>query len=219
MQKISEHYREDDAAGLSPDIKQYLDANYLPGLKNISQPNPKLLVVFSGGNAVGKSTLSRVIEQRFKALVLENDEVKRCLLEYVSETDRTFLNKTTWQYTMQLYASLSEVTSNGLIVRDGVIDWYFDRILPVFLNQGYELFVTGFDLSEEKTRELIHNRGDTPTVKEERFYELLNDHKIHTQRFRSQYKVDIMLDDVTLFRHDLVLAAIDDKLKSIQQEL
>lgn len=215
MKKLSPLYRNDSEAGLDDEIKQYLDKNYLSNLRNKDQENPKIVVVFSGGNAVGKTTISRLIERELKGLVLENDEVKRNILAYKPELDRSQLNRLTWQYTMYLYKHLDDITKNGLVVRDGVIDWYYDRILPIFKQQAYELFIIGFDISYEKTIELIKKRGDTPTVKEERFYTLIKDHMIHTRRFRSEYMPDIMLDDNSVFDHDLVLSKLRDRISAL----
>lgn len=204
MQPVSPHYKQDSEAGLNEEIKQYLDGHYTASLKNLDQKNPKILVVFSGGNAVGKSTISRLIEAQFGGLILENDGIKRCILKRWPDTGRDELNKITWQYSMYLYRHLKDFTNNGLIVRDGVIDWYYDRILPIFAEQKYKLFIIGFDISRDKAVELIKKRGDTPTVKEERFYQLLEDHVIHTKRFRAEYNPAVMLNDDTLFDQHLV---------------
>lgn len=61
MQKLSPNYRTDDAFGLDPKIRAYLDEHYFKHLPIVETPNPKLLIVFSGGNAIGKSTLARKI--------------------------------------------------------------------------------------------------------------------------------------------------------------
>lgn len=216
MHKVSKLYRSDDHRGLEADIRKYLDEHYIRELENIDRPNPKLLVVFSGGNALGKTTISQEISKRIGGLVLENDHIKRHLLEFMPDMPRDELNKKTWQYSMELYDRLDKLTSNGLIVRDGIIDWYFDRILPIFENAGYTLFIVSFELSEAKLRELIKNRGDTPTVKEERLYQLLDEHKIHTKNFRDKYKADVILNDNNIFDHELVLKKLELKMKEIK---
>ena len=210
MQPISEHYKYDSEHGLDEGVKQYLDH---ATLKNLDQKNPKVLVVFSGGNAMGKSTISKRIEEQFGGLILENDGIKRCILKRWPAMSRDELNKITWQYSMHLYRHLDEFTGNGLIVRDGVIDWYYDRILPIFAEQKYRLFIIGFDVSRDKAVELIKKRGDTPTVKEERFYQLLDDHAIHTKRFRSAYAPTVVLNDDMLFDHHLVTEKLRQTMK------
>jgi len=207
MQSLSLHYREDSFnEDIEPSFKQYLDDNFLKRLDNLDKSNPKILIVFSGGNSVGKSTLAQKLGKEFGGLVIENDAVKRIMLEREPElhSNREALSILAWQYTMNLYPRLGQFTDNGLVIRDGVIDWYYDRILPVFEIAGYKLFTIGFDLSREKAIELIQARGDTPTVKEKRFYKLLDDHEIHIKRFREQYKLDVTLHDDNVFDHDLV---------------
>lgn len=217
MSKLSPRYRNDSSEGIDPHLRNYLDSNYFAKLANIEESNPKLLVVFAGGNAVGKSTLSERISEELKGLRLENDGVKRVLLKAYPElamTDK--LHNLTWQYTMDLYKRLDDLSPNGLIVRDGIITWYFDRILPIFIERGYKIFVVGYDLSDDKMAELIDSRGDTPTSTAKRFRGLIADQKIHLKRFFEHYNADIMLKDATIFDHDGVIASIRRK---ITQEL
>lgn len=216
MTRLSQHYRDDAITGLDPAVTRYLDNEYLRHVPNIDRQNPKLLVVFSGGNAMGKTTISRKIQAEYGGLTLENDAIKRCLLRIMPHATRDELSLMTWQYTMNMYGRLPGLTPNGLIVRDGVIDWYFDRILPVFKDGGYQLFIVGFDISRSKAVELIKARGDTPTVKEERSYVLLDDHALHIKRFRKLYRPDILLTDDTLFDHARVLQAIGQRLADLQ---
>jgi hypothetical protein len=212
MKRFSKHYRNDASIGVDKKAKDYLDEHYLANLKNLNYTNSKMLVVFSGGNAVGKSSISHKIEDELNGLVLENDAIKCTLLKFNPEYSMDDLNRTTWQYTLDLYKRLDEVSPNRLIIRDGVIDWYFDRILPIFEKVGYPLFIIGFDVSRNKAIELIHKRGDTLTVSEERFYELLDEHEIHTRRFRKVYTPDLTLADNSLFDYELVLNKLKNKM-------
>jgi len=181
----------------------------------LDKKNPKLIVVFSGGNAIGKTTLSRKIEKELGAIVIENDEIKRHLKALLGTADANVLSPITWKYTQTLYGRLQELTQNGLIVRDGVIDWYYDRLIPIFERYGYSMFIVGYDLSREKSRDLIQKRGDTPTFLEERAYLLLEDHEIHIKRFREHYTPDIMLDDETVFDHERVVEAVRERLAGL----
>jgi predicted kinase len=215
MKPQSPHYRNDDMGRLDESIQAYLDAQYLPRITNLDKQNPKVIVVFSGGNAVGKTTLSRKIEKELGAVVIENDEIRRYLKDYLGTANASVLSPITWKYTNLLYGRLGEITENGLVVRDGVIDWYYDRLIPLFEKNGYRLFIIGYDLSDTKSRELIKRRGDTPTFKAERAYHLLDDHNIYIKRFREQYTPDILLNDDTVFDHDSVIEALRGKLSEV----
>lgn len=215
MQKLSPLYRTDSGDGLPGDVRLYLDENYLKVLENLDAPHPKLLVLFSGGNAVGKSSLSARIRQEMQALVLENDAVKANLKRWQPDISFDDLNRLTWQYTTDLYKRLSDVTPNGLVVRDGAADWYYDRFLPDFFRQGYQLFIIAYDLSREKSIELIKRRGDMPNATVDRFIMLLDDHEIHTKRFRSEYDPDIVLHDNDLFEYEPVITALRARLETL----
>ena len=215
MAKLSPAYREDVLEKPSEDVRQYLDDHFLKSLKNLQKTNPKLLIVFSGGSAVGKSTLAKRIEEEFGALVLENDAIKSHLLTFKPEIDRDDLNVLTWNYSMDLYERLDQLTPNGLVVRDGVIDWYFDRILPIFEGHGYSLFIIAFDLSLQKRKDLITARGDKLTVSADRLMTILHDQDIHMERFRKQYSPDVFLTDDTLFDYEQVINKIRTRINAI----
>ena len=218
MSKLSPRYRNDKLDVPPAEIKAYLDEHFLRQLPNLQAPHPKLLVVFSGGNGVGKSSLATRLQHDLQALVLENDEIKMRLLDFNPAYERDDLSQLTWRYSMDLYARLSEVTPNGLVVRDGVIDWYYDRILPVFQEQGYELFVVSFDVSREKRIELIKKRGDKAFVNFDRYMKLLEDHDIHTARFRREHRPDVVLTDDNLFDYDPVVTTLRARLQSLAQQ-
>lgn len=212
--KISPNYRNDSSGGIAPELRDYLDQEYFRKLDHIGEFNPKLLVVFAGGNGIGKSRLSSRIANELRGVRIENDGVKRVLLEARSELAMTDeLHRMTWQYTMDLYRRLDSLTNNGLIIRDGVITWYYDRILPIFTDRGYELFIIGYNLSESKMRELIVSRGDTATTTAKRQIELIPDQKFHLNRFLGEYNANITLDDESIFDHDRVVNLLKERLK------
>lgn len=169
MQQMTQNYRNDDVADLPLDIKEYLDEHYLPQVENLDKQNPKVLVVFSGGNAAGKSHLSQHLKQEL-----------------------------------------------GAVVRDGVIDWYFDRILPVFEQQGYQIFIIGYDVSKERRIELINKRGDKQTISTGRLVNLIEEQNVHIARFREQYTPDIVLTDDNMFDYAPVVAKLREKLTALQ---
>lgn len=213
MDKLSKLYR-DDAEGIDPQLRSDVDRVFLPTLEYLDTKNPRLLVVFSGGNATGKSALSSKLAEEFKGLVLENDGIKRAILSIKPDIDSTALNVMTWQYSMDLYRRLPVLTNNGLIIRDGIIDWYFDRVLPLFEAAGYELFIIQYDISKEKAAELIRARGDTPTVTANKLLLMLDDHAIHQQRFRSMYQANVILHENNIFDHDKVIQKLKNTILS-----
>jgi len=204
MGKLSKLYRT-DSDSIEPELRDRIDKEFLPTLKNLSYQNPRLVVVFSGGNATGKSALSNKIADELHGIVLENDAIKRAILRIWPDNDRSELNPMTWRYSMDLYRRLPQLTSNGLIIRDGIIDWYYDRILPIFQGMDYGLFLIQYDISKEKAAELIKKRGDTPTVSVDRLLIQLEDHAIHQRRFRSEYAANIVLGEDDMFDYDKVV--------------
>ena len=189
----------DSIDGLDPSLVSYLDDSYFRHLPNVGLSNPKLLVVFSGGNALGKTSIAKRVENQLGGLIIATDDIKEHILKYQPEIDQKDLNVSTWKYSMGLYSRLEELTPNGLVVRDSVIDWYHDRILPIFKNTGYELFVIGFDVSAEKRKELINGRGDKSTVSAASLIEQIPEHIQYADEFRKIHKPDVLLNEDNLF--------------------
>ncbi|HIA92274.1 TPA: hypothetical protein EYO12_04160 [Candidatus Saccharibacteria bacterium] len=214
--KQSPSYRADDFK-LSAKIIEEIDAYFLPTLDKFNYPNPKVLVVFSGGVAVGKSTLSSKIARELNGLVIETDAIKKCIQSNIdSNLDSRTLGKYSWAYSMDLYSRICKISPNGLVVRDSVIDWYFDRIIPKFKIQGFELFVVNFDVSKKKREELIRARGeDKPTTTIDRMVEMIDENLYHQSRFLNAYQPNVTLGEDNLFDHEIVIDNLRAKIDSL----
>ena len=115
---------------------------------------------------------------------------------------------------MDMYDRLESMTSNGLIIRDAIITGSYEKILPQFEVRGYGLFVIGYDLSDEKLKQLIIDRGDTDIVTVQNMLNQLEFHKQNRQRFFGEYSADIMLDDESVFEHDRVIDALRETINA-----
>ncbi len=200
---------------IDPELRGYLDREFFQKLDNINATNPKVLVVFAGGNAVGKSTLSAKIAKELRGLRFNNDDIRRAIVRKFPELARTQrVNQLLWQYSMDMYDRLESMTSNGLIIRDAIITGSYEKILPQFEVRGYGLFVIGYDLSDEKLKQLIIDRGDTDIVTVQNMLNQLEFHKQNRQRFFGEYSADIMLDDESVFEHDEVVHTLQEIIKA-----
>ena len=195
-------------------VRDHLDGVYVGSLDNLDKKNPKIVVLFSGGNGVGKSTLAQKIKGDLNALVLENDKIKTHIKSMDIAKDRDELNRLTWQYATTLYERLGEFTENGLVVRDGVIDWQYDRLIPIFDRLGYKPFIVQFEVSREQNVELLKKRGDSDLYSVDRLANLLDEHELRQKEFRSSHKADVILKDEDLFNHQMVLYHLASTLES-----
>lgn len=211
----SKFYKDDGQIHIPADMRQYLDEHFIPQLHNLSASNPKLLVVFSGGNAMGKSTISARLAQDLQAIVLSNDDLRHMIEQQWPNTPRVETNRYMWQYMFELYGRLNTITPNGLVVRDGVIDWYHDKILPLFEQQGYEIFIIAFDVPRAKRVELIEARGDTEVAKVSGLLAMIDDHLVYEKKFRSLYTPDVTLTSDNLFDHNYVVQAVQNRLDQL----
>lgn len=211
----SKFYKDDGHITIPKDVRQYLDEHVLAGLPNLQIPHPKLLVVFSGGNAMGKSTISDRLAKDLQALVLNNDRTRHLIATNWPDMPHDEVNRYMWQYMLELYQNLDSLTPNGLVVRDGVIDWYYDKLFPIFTERGYKIFIIAFDLSRQKRIDLVKQRGDTPVAKVDSLLEMVDDLITYEQRFRAVHTPDITLTDDNLFDHDRVVLAVQKQLDQL----
>lgn len=208
----------DTPTDLDPEMREYLDAEYFRTLENLDVRNPKLLVVFAGGNGVGKSTLAEKIARELRGLWIENDAMRRAIMRKRRESMWSpELGRLLWNYAVDLFARLETLTPNGLIVRDAVVMGSYEKVLPWFLARGYELFVVGYDLSDDKMRELIVARGDTEIITVDGQLNLMEANRKNRERFFAEYAADIVLTDETVFDHDVVVEVIRGKLKRMRE--
>ena len=211
--KSGENNIVDEAISL--ELREYLDKEFFEKLDNINEKNPKILVVFAGGNAVGKSTLSAKIVKEFQGLRLNNDDIRRAIVRKFPELARTQrVNQLLWQYSMDMYDRLESMTSNGLIIRDAIITGSYEKVLPKFEARRYRLFVVGYNLSDEKIQQLIIDRGDVDITTVPRMLSQMEFHKQNRQRFFREYDADIMLDDESVFEHDRVIDALRETINA-----
>lgn len=212
MSNLSPAYREDSVAPIDPAVQDYLDREYVGRQRNIDVNYPhKIIILFAGGSAVGKSSLAKALQEEFKGVIIENDGIKRALRAYNGSKLPDDLNLITWNYTIGLYQRLDRLTKNGFVIRDGMIHWYYDRLLPVFKKAGYKTIVIQYDISPEKNAQLIDQRGDTPTTTAARLRSLIVEQEIHMKRFLQAYQPDIVIDETTLYDYDQVI----QKIKSL----
>lgn len=211
----SKFYKDDGHINIPNDVRNYLDEHVLSGVPNLQNPNPKLLVVFSGGNAMGKTTISTRLAKDLRALVLNNDRTRHLIATKWPDMPHDEVNRYMWQYMLELYQNLDSLTPNGLVVRDGVIDWYYDKLFPIFSERGYKIFIIAFDLSRQKRIDLVKQRGDTHVANVDSLLEMVDDLIVYERRFRAVHAPDITLTDANLFDHDRVVRAVQERLDQL----
>ncbi len=200
---------------LPDDIRDYLDKNYFEKLPRVRNRNPKLLISFTGGSGVGKSTLSHKIGEDLGALVLETDEIRSIILKRFPNASKEIRDNILRSYGTSMYQRINELTPNGLIVRDGLVDLHHGHLLPLFKDQGFPLFIIGYDISRQKKEKLIRDLGDKDTVTAEALIGIIDEQNTRAKDFQAVYTPDILLHDDDMFDHDKVINAVKKKLESL----
>lgn len=67
----------------SQDILNKIFSFHIERLKNLEETNPKILILFSGTTGSGKSFLAKKIEEEFKGIRVNNDDVRNIIRDKI----------------------------------------------------------------------------------------------------------------------------------------
>lgn len=146
---------------------RYLDEQYHDSLQflNVTKNSKKMIIFFSGKSGVGKSTLAQYLSEKLCAIRLENDLVRKHILDfYYGNIALKDSSQMMWDYVVRELDRLNKDCSNKLWIRDAMIDHYYPFFFNYCKENDIDTFIIGFQLSEELNRKQIIDRGNFPHV-------------------------------------------------------
>lgn len=151
--------------------------------------NKSLFILMAGVPCSGKTYLTKKIEEKYNALVINKDSImeinSRCNL--VSNTEENELQKN--QYLFSLLKD--NPFQNKLVLIDGSIDRHYKEILDFCKKESLEYFLIEVNISKKAMIEIIHKRNpDNLDNWLPRVDKWIQEHK----DFRKHNKVDIKLN-------------------------
>ncbi len=183
--------------------------------KNMSFPNPKLVVCFSGVSGVGKTTLAKRLEKDLNAVRLNNDDI-RLIIERgrVDRDTRELIKEQFIEYFREIFFSWP----NGAIVIDSGIDRRYQRLKEDFQKRGYPLLVISLFAPREVLEQRILQREGHRAEKEGSLL-LLEKWIKDKENFVREYgnEIDITIDATQQLDYDALMQKIHIKMFNLTE--
>lgn len=128
-------------------------------LKNTEIQNPQLIISFSGIPGAGKSRLAKQLEERYHAVRVGNDAIRRIIFGsealFVSEPDAELLLQDYNEHFLRRYPF-----RNRLLIFDKSMDRQYKRFFPIFEELGLEYFIIRLGINKEDAINRILDREE-----------------------------------------------------------
>lgn len=127
-------------------------------LKYLNHKNKKLIVTFSGTFGSGKSTIAKQIEEYFKGIRINNDDIRKIIDSVTDSQDSEQKQQMLIEYNKRLFGYGSQ-ESNGMVILDASIDREYELVQKLAEKYGYKIFIIRMDLEKETIINRIKKRG------------------------------------------------------------
>ncbi len=189
-----------------------LDSLFLPTLRNVTIPHPRLMIWFSGPPSSGKSAVAKSIEQTFQAIRFENDTVRKLLIDHCPDLSFDERNQITYTYGLHVYEQLAN-TPNGLWIIDSSIDRRADAFYGFAEQHHFAHFLIAMDIPEATHKEWIMAGGDRPYSTAAEYLMRMPQRRQEQRDFLHAHVPDLILQPG--YQMQTVIDAVSAKLREI----
>lgn len=158
---------------------------HIKKLKNLSFPNEKLMICFSGIAGSGKTYIAKILERKYKGVRIRNDEIRGIVVNLDKNKD---IDETTYGYFDWFFKNYS--FKNKLIILDRGIDRGYKETFPIFKKKGYKIFIIRLKVPEKVyERRIIKKLGRL----DDNYINRIDDWKRQYKEFGKRVKPDIVI--------------------------
>lgn len=194
----------------SQDIAKIIFDFHLKRLKNLNVKNNKIMILFSGITGSGKSYLAKKIEERYKGLRINNDDIRDIIRDEVLPLARPkSIDKQNIleNYLGYLYGNLPQ--TNGFLIMDSSIDRKFSVIKDFASKNSYAMFIIRIDLPREMITKQILQRTEKDSAP---YISDLNRQIEDHDRAATEFVPDFTIKEEKFNDFDKLFRAIDKKI-------
>jgi len=161
---------------------------HLKILKNLSLPQKKLIICFSGIPGSGKSYISKILEKRYKGIRIRNDKDIRGIMKSLDKN--ADLDKDVDNYLMWFLSSYS--FPNKLIILDSGIDRRYKKLFSFAEENNYKLFTIRLKASRKILEKRIFEKNN---CRDPHFDNEIKRWTKEWKAFGKKIKADIIIDN------------------------
>ena len=173
-------------------------------LKNLSIKNNKLIICFGAIPGSGKTTISKILEDKYKGVRINTDEIRSII--YKTEIDPVKKQEILENYLLYFLKNYDLI--NGLIILDCSIDRFYKQIIDYANKNNFSLFVINIQITKETVEDRISKINENYKDYIEEMQRWLKEHK--------QFEKDVILD-ITLNGLNpnlkLLFTKLEDKIR------
>jgi predicted kinase len=183
-------------------------SSHIKTLKNLNKENPPCLILFSAAPGMGKTTISKFLEEKLLAIRISSDEI-RILLREEKIDPKIFDEKNILEkYFTFLHEKLKNTSKNKLVICDKSIDRTFSKISHFAKQNNYKKFTIRLILPPEEAKNRIILREKNP----ENYLKYFDSWYQDYLNFKLE-NVDYFLDTSSKREYFPLLKSIKEKLK------
>lgn len=156
-------------------------------LENLLVPHEKLMICFSGIAGSGKTYISRILEKKYRGVIIRNDDIRGIIANLDKNKD---IDETTYSYFDWFFRNYS--FKNRLLILDRGIDRGYKEVFPFFRERGYKIFIIRLKVSEKVYEGRIRNKlGELDS----NYINRIDDWKRQYKEFGEAIKPDIIVEN------------------------
>ena len=129
---------------------------YYPYIKNKNIKNKKLAICFSGVPGSGKTSIAKILEDKYKAVRINKDDIGK-IINSLNLTNTNKKEDLSYQYINQLISNYP--FSNHLIIIDRSIDRTHNETFKILRKFGFKIFIIRIKVSKSIAIKRIKKRN------------------------------------------------------------
>ncbi len=164
--------------------------------KNISVPNKKLLICFSGIPGSGKTYISKILEKKYSGIRIRNDGIRQIIHNLLKKEDEEnpenldYVDPILEKYLFWLFLNYS--LENKLIILDSGIDRRYKEIFSMFKNKKYTIFLIRIKTSRKILEQRIFEKKN---CRDPHFDREIKRWTLEWKEFGKKIKADIVIEN------------------------
>lgn len=174
-----------------------IEKEYFNSLLNLEVQNPRLMILFSGPPGSGKSVLARQIAEKFSAIRLENDELRRLVHAHYPNQSPVQRSEITYKCMGKCWNKLLTESSNGLWVIDASIDRRYKFAFDFANNNSFHKLIIAIRLPEKVNKGRILEREGNSSAHVDAVLKHMAQCRTEQELFLENHNPDMIVSEST----------------------